>query len=192
MRELPLYDQRSWTWWNTHWIKGFRRSCGLLRKQKTDVIASSTGYRADARPCGTAAKPTLQSSDPEQYQQWYFLPWHRLMLAQFERVIREVLQDEEFTLPYWNPVTGNPRISSSLPFPGPGHPRCITARWPWVNGGERIDLLYRDWLTLDVLNEKQYIDSPTGNLGFNPRLDVNPHSDPRTRRRYGRFRHGRR
>ena len=33
----------------------------------------------------------------------------------------------------------------------------------------------RDWITLDALNEKFYIDSPTGSLGFNPRLDQNPH-----------------
>ena len=48
-------------------------------------------------------------------------------------------------------------------------------RWFWVNGGERIDTLYRDWLNLDALNEKFYIDSPNGSLGFNPRLDQNPH-----------------
>ena len=47
-------------------------------------------------------------SDPEQFQQWYFLPWHRLMLYQFEGVIREMLHDEDFALPYWNPVTSNP------------------------------------------------------------------------------------
>jgi hypothetical protein len=43
-----------------------------------------------------------------------------------------------------------------------------------VNGGERIDTLYRDRINLDALNEKFYIDSPTGNFGFNPRLDQNP------------------
>ena len=32
-----------------------------------------------------------------------------------------------------------------------------------------------NWLTLDCLNEKQYIDSPTGSLGFCPRMDQNPH-----------------
>ena len=32
-----------------------------------------------------------------------------------------------------------------------------------------------DWLSLDCLNEKFYIDSPTGSLGFYPRLDQNPH-----------------
>jgi peroxiredoxin len=32
-----------------------------------------------------------------------------------------------------------------------------------------------NWLTLDALNEKFYIDSPTGSLGFCPRMDQNPH-----------------
>ena len=66
---------------------------------------------------------------------------------------------------------------SSLPavFRDPGSPLFNGTRWPWVNGGERIDTLYMDWLTLDALNEKLYIDSPTGSLGFNPRLDQNPH-----------------
>ena len=34
---------------------------------------------------------------------------------------------------------------------------------------------HKDWLTLDALNEKFYIDSPSGSLGFNPRIDQNPH-----------------
>ena len=38
MRELPEYDQRSWTWWwNTHWIKGFPAFLwDHSRKHKTD------------------------------------------------------------------------------------------------------------------------------------------------------------
>jgi hypothetical protein len=41
--------------------------------------------------------------------------------------------------------------------------------------GEPLDTLWKGWLSLDCLNEKFYIDSPTGNLGFNPRMDQNPH-----------------
>ena len=66
--------------------------------------------------CGTGANRTPSNpSDPEHFQQWYFLPWHRLMLHQFEGVIRQVLNDEDFSLPYWNPVTGTPTTSSSPP-----------------------------------------------------------------------------
>ena len=60
-------------------------------------------------------------------------------------------------------------------FRQPGSTLYDGTRWFWVNAGERLDVLWRDWLTLDCLNEKFYIDSPTGSLGFNPRLDLNPH-----------------
>jgi hypothetical protein len=124
---------------------------------------------------GCQAHP-YDPTDPEHYQQWYFLPWHRLMLHEFEGVIREVLHDEDFTLPYWNPVTGSPGdLVVPAVFRLPGTTLYDATRWPWVNGGERIDVLWRDWLSLDCLNEKSYIDSPTGSLGFNPRLDLNPH-----------------
>src|SRR6188474_18001 len=180
MRTLPAYDQHSWTWWwNTHWIKGFPASLwDLSEKKKAEVIATlPKEVQADAMAVwnGCQAHAT-DPADPEHYQQWFFLPWHRLMLAQFEGVIREVLHDEEFTLPYWNPITGNPDdLIVPAVFRQPGSPLYNGTRWFWVNGGERIDTLYRDWINLDALNEKFYINSPTGNLGFNPRLDQNPH-----------------
>ncbi|PYT63277.1 MAG: hypothetical protein DMG42_36565, partial [Acidobacteria bacterium] len=111
MRTLPEYDTHSWTWWwNTHWIKGPPAFLwDYSRKKKTEVIAAlPKEYQADAEAVwdGCQAHP-YNPSNPEQYQQWYFLPWHRLMLSEFEGVIRDVLHDEDFTLPYWNPVTGN-------------------------------------------------------------------------------------
>jgi tyrosinase-like protein/Kelch motif protein/kelch motif-containing protein len=180
MRTLPDYDTHSWTWWwNTHWIKGppaFLWDYSM--KKKTEVIAAlPKEYQADAEAVwdGCQAHP-YNPSNPEQYQQWYFLPWHRLMLYEFEGVIREVLHDENFTLPYWNPVTGNVAdLVVPAVFRDPGATLYNGTRWPWVNGGERIDILYRDWLSLDALNEDFYIDSPTGSHGFNPKLDTNPH-----------------
>jgi peroxiredoxin/N-acetylneuraminic acid mutarotase len=180
MRELPDHDPHSWKWWwNTHWIKGppaflWEES----RKHKTSVIAElPPGVRAFAEATwnGCQAHP-FNPDNPEQYQQWYFLPWHRLMLYQFEQTIREVLGDDDFSLPYWNPVTGK-EADLSLPavFRDPGNPLFNSTRWPWVNGGERIDTLWMNWLSLDCLNEKIYIDAPTGNLGFCPRMDQNPH-----------------
>ncbi|MCB1387277.1 MAG: tyrosinase family protein [Nitratireductor sp.] len=55
---------------------------------------------------------------------WFFLPWHRCYLAQFEDVIRQVANDPEWTLPYWD-WTRNPQIPA--PFWGAdnalSHPR---------------------------------------------------------------------
>src|SRR5246127_4670521 len=180
MRTLPDYDTHSWTWWwNTHWIKGPPAFLwDYSRKKKTEVIAAlPKQVQADAEAVWDGCQAHASNpSNPEQYQQWYFLPWHRLMLYEFEGVIREVLHDEDFTLPYWNPVTGNAAdLVVPAVFRDPGSTLYNGTRWPWVNGGERIDILYRDWLNLDALNETSYIDSPNGNIGFNPRLDLNPH-----------------
>ena len=180
MRTLPDDDTRSWTWWwYTHWIKGPPAFLwDFARKKKTEVIALLPADKRDMAEAvwnGCQAHP-YDPADPEHYQQWYFLPWHRLMLNEFEGVIREVLHDETFTLPYWNPVTGNPDdLTVPAVFRVPGSTLYDGTRWFWVNNGERLDVLWRDWLTLDCLNEKFYIDSPTGSLGFNPRLDLNPH-----------------
>ena len=180
MRTLPDDDMRSWTWWwYTHWIKGPPAALwDFSRKKKTDVIATlPPDKRADAEAVwdGCQAHP-YNPANPEQYQQWFIWAWHRLMLYQLEGVIREVLHDEDFTLPYWNPVTGNPAdLVVPAVFRAPGTTLYNGTRWPWVNAGDRIDVLYRGWLTLDCLNEKFFIDGPTGNLGFNPRLDTNPH-----------------
>ena len=148
MRQLPDYDTHSWTWWwNTHWIKGPPAFLwDFSRKKKTEVIASlppeSSGTR---RGCVERLPGPLHTIPPtlSNYQQWYFLPWHRLMLYQFEGVIREVLHDEDFTLPYWNPVTGNPDdLVVPAVFRDPGITLYNGTRWSWVNGGERIDTLW--------------------------------------------------
>src|SRR4029450_1307225 len=119
-------------------------------------------YRAAAEAVWNGCQaPPFDSSDPEHFQQWFFLPWHRLMLHQFEGVIREVLHDEAFSLPYWNPVTGNPdECIVPAVFRAPGTTLDNGTRWPWVNGGERIDTIYKEWINLDALNEKTYINSP--------------------------------
>jgi N-acetylneuraminic acid mutarotase len=180
MRTLPDSDQHSWTWWwYTHWVKGYPAALWeLSMKKKAEVIATlpkEVQADADAVWDGCQAHAT-NPSNPEQFQQWFFLPWHRLMLVQFEGVIREVLHDEDFTLPYWNPVTGNEAdLVVPAVFRVPGSPLYDGTRWFWVNGGGRIDTPFKDWINLDALNEKFYIDGPNGNLGFNPRLDINPH-----------------
>jgi hypothetical protein len=36
------------------------------------------------------------------HSNWYFLPWHRAYLISFERICRQMLNDPNFMLPYWD------------------------------------------------------------------------------------------
>jgi hypothetical protein len=85
---LPDYDTHSWTWWwYTHWVKGRRRSCGTSpgKGKRKSSRHSRQISGTSPRRCGTAAR-RIQSIPPTLsiIKQWYFLPWHRLMLHEFE------------------------------------------------------------------------------------------------------------
>ena len=75
-------------------------------------------------------------SDPEQYQQWFFLPWHRLMLKQFEGVIREVLHDEDFHASVLEPGHRKSR-RSHRPCRVPGAGQHVVQRHALVLGQRR-------------------------------------------------------
>jgi tyrosinase len=36
-----------------------------------------------------------------QHGSWYFLPWHRMYLRAFERIVQHFLEDASWSLPYW-------------------------------------------------------------------------------------------
>ena len=61
-----------------------------------------------------AAPPPGANWNDCQHQSWFFLPWHRMYLYYFERIVRKAVIDAggpaEFALPYWNydqPFPGN-------------------------------------------------------------------------------------
>jgi tyrosinase len=53
------------------------------------------------------------------HQNWWFLPWHRAYLANFESICRKLTGNNDFALPYWNWST-SPSIPA--PFWGNGNP----------------------------------------------------------------------
>lgn len=55
---------------------------------------------------------------------WFFLPWHRAYLAQFEDIIRQISGNSDWALPYWD-WTRNPQIPSPFWVSGSSlhHPR---------------------------------------------------------------------
>jgi tyrosinase len=102
---------------------------------------------------------------PQDYRM--FLPWHRMYLYYFERIIRAVLADDSFTLPYWDYTTEG-KHGIPQPFRQPNNNlygslyrdnrnkgnQLGTAN---VNAGQPIDKNARgNPLNLSVLKERDY------------------------------------
>jgi tyrosinase len=77
-----------------------------------------------------------------QHGTWYFLPWHRMFLYYFERIVRAAVVEAggsaDWTLPFWNYGAGGQQATLPVPFRAPhGNPLYVT-RDPGVNGGQAL------------------------------------------------------
>lgn len=104
-----------------------------------------TSWAYQAAIHGTASVPPAQGWNQCQHGGWFFLPWHRLYLYYFERIVRSVVVrqggPQDWALPYWDYDAGG--NSNTLPpsfrqqtLPdGTPNPLFVTARNPAVNAG---------------------------------------------------------
>ena len=183
--KYPPTDPRSWNFqWYTHWIPGPSAFPGAqtAKQQMISQVFAGKPATDPQRQLADAMWDNCQAhsfnpSDPNFFQEMYFCNWHRHYVYQFEEIIRGVLNDQTFTLPYWNYLSGNVG-DLSIPAPVPRHEQPALSgpnRNPWVNNGERIDKQNPGSLSLDALLEPTYIDSADGSEGFCPLVDGNPH-----------------
>lgn len=187
MNRIPKGDPRNWDFqWYTHWIPGPASPYNAARARKTQVIQTTYGAAPPTDPNRQLAELMWDDCQahgedppnrPGYFQEQFFLPWHRYFVYYFEQIIRGVLQDPSFALPYWN-YLGGPPASASIPeeFRNPSSPLYRPNRNTGVNDGVPIDQgRGRSPLLSDAFRETQYIDSPNGSIGFCPILDANPH-----------------
>jgi tyrosinase len=95
MMALPASNPLSWTFqWYTHAVPS--------NTTKAAQIAAIFGPNPSPnKTLATAMWNTCQAHFNAADEQ-YFLPWHRMYVCFFEEIIRAVLKDPKFTLPYWN------------------------------------------------------------------------------------------
>jgi tyrosinase-like protein/polyphenol oxidase-like protein len=69
-------------------------------------ISDPTSWTYQAAMHGTHRTPADAHWNQCQHQGWFFLPWHRMYLYYFERIVRKAVVDAggpaDFALPYWN------------------------------------------------------------------------------------------
>ena len=93
-----------------------------------------------APPPGAPASPQWNTC---QHGHWWFLPWHRMYLIFFERIIRRLSGNPSFSLPFWDytagTAPGNVYPARALPLifrqPTVGNPLFIPNRNAALNAG---------------------------------------------------------
>jgi tyrosinase len=201
--KMKAGDQGSplhWTFqWYTHWVKGPQRPVSAVRQKRIDEL--NRIYGANPSPnrnlatemwdnCeahGSGIIPSGAPDFPPQVEN-YFLPWHRMFVYFFERIIRSVSGDENFSLPYWNYSTNDMAIRGVIPpeFIMSNDPifqsLFIPNRNPWINQGNPIrgNLTPgnpNDPLTLSSLKQANYQPTSSTVRGFCETLDFGLHGN---------------
>jgi tyrosinase len=114
-----------------------------------------------------------------QHNSWFFLPWHRLYLYWFERIVRSCVDtdpeaDDEtrhtWALPYWNYSPGGTRATLPASFreetmpDGSPNPLFVAERNQFINDGEELDeraVRIREALLPGIFD----VDRPDGGFG---------------------------
>ena len=141
MRALPQKDPVGWLFqWYTHNVTG----------GTTKAAAINSVFGSGSSPEKTLAEAAWSTCQPHNAPgvSDYFLPWHRMYVYFFERIIRKHSGKAEFTLPYWNySVSGAAHGVLPKEFRMPADPtfKCLfianrNAPNPTVNNGQPIDM----------------------------------------------------
>jgi len=85
---------------------------------------------------------------------WWFLPWHRAYLFNFEAICRKLTGNNDFALPYWNWTT-TPSIPA--PFWGAGNPLLNSTRFATQSSTVNSSVCGASNITTNVLAETNFL-----------------------------------
>lgn len=99
-------------------------------------------YQAALHGIADAAGGPIRTDDlwnACRHNSWFFLAWHRLYLLRFEAIVRHVLQDDSWALPYWDYTKPDDIDARRIPAPfrtdSPGNELFTAQRRPEMNQG---------------------------------------------------------
>jgi hypothetical protein len=120
-----------------------RAVTAMQARQLDDPL--SWGYQAAVHGLANTPPPPGAPWNECQHATWYFLPWHRMYLYQFERIVRKTVIElggpDDWALPYWNyEGTGRsnqipPAFREAMLPDGSPNPLRVTQRRNGVNAG---------------------------------------------------------
>jgi tyrosinase len=161
-------DPSSWLYqWYTHAVPPNGEP-----GDKAAAIASTYPSPSPHKTLAEAMWNTCQPHIPPTGVSDYFLPWHRMFVYWFERIIRVMATDDAFTLPYWNYSAGTD--SARMPEEFRSGVLLVSNRNPGVNTGNPIDSNTR-LSALPSLSESCYSQQSSVVQGFCMRLNRGLH-----------------
>jgi tyrosinase len=178
MMNAPAGDPLGWAFqWYTHSVP--RASSEPGAQAKANMINQTYPNPADPRRALAQAMWSTCQAHTAGQDINYFLPWHRMYVYFFERIVRKASGNNNFVLPYWNySVTGAQHGVLPKQLRLPGNPafaklyiekrnkHTATNGWANVNSGEPIDK-YQPSGLLSTSSLAQCTYSANGNLpGF--------------------------
>jgi Common central domain of tyrosinase len=123
-------------------ILAYARAVGRMQSRPA---SDPTSWAYQAAIHGTHAANTGAGWNQCQHGGWYFLPWHRLYLLYFERIVRAAVVADggpaDWALPYWNYDAGGNANTLPVPFrvptlpDGSRNPLFVAARAFGINDG---------------------------------------------------------
>ena len=172
MVALPAGDPRGWVFqWHIHAVRGDRSKASELARIYPDPSDP------DRLLAGLIWDTCEAHFDPLRVN--FFLPWHRMHLMSFERLVRSITGATHFTMPYWSYTDPDRRAlppQFRLPDDPLWKPLFREDRNPGVNDGLPIDQAGEAPLGLNAMMSPVYADTFYGDAGFCANLDNAPHS----------------
>jgi tyrosinase len=169
MANLPAGDPRSWTFqWYIHGVKG----------DVDKSIEIQRVYGAQMTPDSSLAAEVWDTCQPHfGNEPMLFLPWHRMQLFFFEDIIRGVLEDETFALPYWNFLVKT-ASARALPaeFRSDGSPLWRENRNSGINEGNPIVPPDSDSVNGSAALRERSFEPRGAAPGFTRAVEMNPHN----------------
>ena len=136
---------------------------------------------------------THAPNEASQSSTIHFLPWHRLFVYHFEKIVRELSGDKNFTLPYWNyinlsdtdiPSPTRRTMPDEFRLPATSEENSLyeSARdWSLTNGAPLSENLFLPPNVADgvkrggLLKAVEELNDKTTYADFNDSIDDNPH-----------------
>ena len=122
-------------------ITGYAAAIEMMRDRPS---SDPTSWTHQAAIHGFGSRPAPPLANECRHQGWYFLPWHRMYLYYFERIVRAAVVEtggpEDWALPYWNYGRNGRNATMPLPFRPPpvGLAALAMPRNPGINTGATI------------------------------------------------------